>query len=647
VSILCRLLLLAATGLFAFGLVRLGILYPPGVCLAAAAFAWKRMRSSRNSGSHGTAYWATASDLDAGGMLAEGSKSLVLGTTEYLPRPAPAAGLQALLSPRLASGRACRLFLSSCYGNRWSRENLIRIDRFAHLMTVAPTRRGKGVSVVVPNLLSYQGSTCIVDLKGELAALTAEHRRRAFGHRCIVINPFRLPGLGGETINPLDFIDAHSPEFLDSCRLLANAMVVRSGKEDDPHWPDSAEFMITAVIAYVCALETDPRERNLNLVKETLSSRKNLADAAVRMQQSRGFDGVLSRLGHTMTWFIDRELGSVMTTSNRFLNFIDSPLVAASLASSSFDPIELRGKASLYLVLPQTALQTHGGLLRLWLATILRRLTAGLPDEQHPVLFMLDEAGHYAGQMQILEDATTIMTGYGIRLWYVFQSLGQIRECYGDKASKLLDNIDTQQYFGINSFESCKGLSEMLGETTLIVASEQDGTSTSYQTGLGQPRSENWSRSRSTTLSEVGRFLLKPDEVRRLPEDVSLVIQRNLPPIACKLLRYYDHPAFRQGRTGFTGVGFKALLAACVLLASAAAVAAFTTNLEFPVARPRPRIMADRPGGTFTPPYPSAETFFPPPPQRRALPLWQPPRPHFHPEWRRPAYPPRRRQPGF
>ncbi len=51
----------------------------------------------------------------------------------------------------------------------------------AHLLTCAPARQGKGIGVVIPNLLHYSGSVVVTDPKGELAAVTAAHRRERFG----------------------------------------------------------------------------------------------------------------------------------------------------------------------------------------------------------------------------------------------------------------------------------------------------------------------------------------------------------------------------------------------------------------------------------------------------------------------------------
>src|ERR1043166_578423 len=45
-----------------------------------------------------------------------------------------------------------------------------------HLLLVAGSRAGKGVSYVIPNLLLYEGSVFAIDPKGELAQITARGR---------------------------------------------------------------------------------------------------------------------------------------------------------------------------------------------------------------------------------------------------------------------------------------------------------------------------------------------------------------------------------------------------------------------------------------------------------------------------------------
>lgn len=114
--------------------------------------------------------------------------------------------------------------------------------------------------------MSYIRSCVVTDPKGELFALTSKHRRRRFKHRIVRLDPFGLGGPGMDTFNPIDLIDPNSPSLLDQARDLASMLVVRTGKEHEPHWNDMAEAVISTFIAYVAACERTPEFRNLQTV---------------------------------------------------------------------------------------------------------------------------------------------------------------------------------------------------------------------------------------------------------------------------------------------------------------------------------------------------------------------------------------------
>ena len=68
-----------------------------------------------------------------------------------------------------------------------------------HVMTIAGSRAGKGVSLIVPNLLLYEGSALVIDPKGENARITAGRRGRAqrmagraSGRMCMCSTPSAL-----------------------------------------------------------------------------------------------------------------------------------------------------------------------------------------------------------------------------------------------------------------------------------------------------------------------------------------------------------------------------------------------------------------------------------------------------------------------
>jgi len=253
---------------------------------------------------------------------------------------------------------------------------------------------------------------------------------------------------------------------------------------------------------------------------------------------------MLKRLGDQLTRYVEKELASVLTTVNRHLAFLDSPAVADVTGTTSFDPAALlQGRASIYLVLPPDQLRALAGLMRLWVTGLLRFVTMQGESERQPVLFLLDEAGHL-GRMQALEDALTLGRGGGVRLWFFFQSLGQLREAFDEKADTFLDNIDTQQFFGLNAISSAEMVSNRLGEATIRITSYQEGRNRSYSDTPGGGTTVQHGSNTSVTHSEMGRKLLKTEEVLQLPEDQAVIFTPGVAPILGTLLRYYEAPEF-------------------------------------------------------------------------------------------------------
>ena len=92
-------------------------------------------------------------------------------------------------------------------------------------------------------------------------------------------------------------------------------------------------------------------------------------------------------------------------------------------------------------------------------------------------LFILDEAGTALGHMPAIEQGLTLLRGYGLKMAFFFQSLGQLKETFKGKEAILLDNTDTQIYFGTNSLETAERVSKMLGEATITVESANENES--------------------------------------------------------------------------------------------------------------------------------------------------------------------------
>jgi type IV secretion system protein VirD4 len=525
-----------------------------GIAIVLIALCAKRGYQALTA--FGTARWATAGDLRAAGML-DANSGIIIGRVGGCGKPPFRKALRELFSSWVPSKEACEQFLASIRIGRKAKVQpaLVRMPKAVHTMVCAPTGVGKGVSCVIPFLLASDESAVVVDFKGENFRLTAEHRQKAFGHQIVVLDPFKLVSQAPQTFNPLDFIDKDSPTAIDECRDLAKALVISTGHEHDPHWVQSAEAWVSALIALV-AHYGEPNDRSLQTVRTLLSSPDKLEMAIKLMCASDAWGGMLARQGGNLAHFKDKELNSTLTTTNRFLSFLDTLAVADSTKTSSFNPDDLRrGKMTVYLILPPEHQRAQSPLLRMWIGSLLRAVVRGGLQEKNKVHFVLDEAASL-GHMEALDDAVDKYRGYGVRLQFYFQSVSQVRKSFPDGQDQTLLSNVSQVFFGINDLPTAEYVSNRLGEETIVVRS--GGTSTGHsRQGSSQGTSCTSSSNENDNWAQQGRKLLKPDEVLALSDRIVITFTPGVPPIWTNRIRYFEER--HLGRRPGWGQRFKAM----------------------------------------------------------------------------------------
>jgi type IV secretion system protein VirD4 len=413
-----------------------------------------------------------------------------------------------------------------------------------HCAIIAPTGVGKGASFVIPHLLSCPESVVVVDFKGENYLATAKARQR-MGQRIVVLDPFHVVTHHPDTFNPLDFIDASSPLAIDDCRALAEALVIRTGQEREPHWNDGAEMNIGGITSFV--VQHAPRDdRSLQTVRDLLSNPEEMAAAIEVMCQSSAWEGMLARMGHQLTHFKGNELASTLTTTGRFLRFLDTLAIAESTRRSSFNPADLlSGKTTVYLILPPEHMRTQSALLRLWIGSMVRTVIRGGLQTKRKVHFILDEAAS-CGHLDCLDEALVIGRGFGLRVQWYFQSLGQLKQCFPEGQDVTLLSNTTQVYFGVNDYSTAEHVSARLGDETIVIESGGVSRSRTRQTpDYGSHGSTSYSVNSSENWQQGARRLLKPEEVLGLSERVAITFTPGIPPIATTLVRYYEK-GFRE-----------------------------------------------------------------------------------------------------
>ena len=151
-----------------------------GAVIAVIVVANLAKRGHRRLTTLGSARWAEEPDLHRAGML-NAQTGLLLGRTKLARSLLP--GIGKLFWWRIDAVSACREFWTRFLHRKTS---IAQLPNAIHTSVFSPSGGGKGVSCVVPFLLTCDESCVVVDFKGENAKLTADHRRNVLGHQVVI-----------------------------------------------------------------------------------------------------------------------------------------------------------------------------------------------------------------------------------------------------------------------------------------------------------------------------------------------------------------------------------------------------------------------------------------------------------------------------
>ncbi|MDJ1470341.1 type IV secretory system conjugative DNA transfer family protein [Xanthocytophaga flava] len=459
-------------------------------------------------------------------------------------------------------------------------DSFIRISGEYNGITFAKTGSGKGIGVIIPNLLFNKSSIVVLDIKAENFLKTV-FARTQLGQEVYLIDPFfevshqvnakiiklqeaiindtqnveeltkaleyyqgLLPkvqkdGHYMKGINPMNIIlkmyeTKKYDAIFDEASVLANAIVIRTGQERDPHFDEKAVslFRCGILLLVFCEMYEDT-PKNLvevrNLILEIFEYKDILQSVIVECKDtSLQFYQYLKDIPAEFLLIGKQERNSVLSTFQRHTSFITSPYAGASLSRTDCDLSNLKNKKiTIFLVMPVDKLDAYSRLMRLWLDTLFQAVTYGTSSQKR-ILFLLDEIAQL-GNMPSIARAISLMRGYGVNLWMVFQDIPQLKSIYGEKWQTFIANSKVQQYFGITDLETAKYLSEQLGQTTIIMESI-NATETEIEKGFLGNRSKNFSSS--------ARALMHPDEIRRFTHQI--LIHEHSFPIRAKRISYFN-----------------------------------------------------------------------------------------------------------
>lgn len=401
----------------------------------------------------------------------------------------------------------------------------------SHVLAFAPTRSGKGVSLVIPTLLSWPASAVIYDIKGENYARTAAARANA----AQVIFRFAPTELQSSRFNPLDGVRIFTPRDVSDAQSIAH-MLVSDGEAQgntDPHWPQSAASLLTGLILHACyAAHERGRAASLADLAQLLTRPGIPVEETFRQLLTHPHDPqlrqgwktpegeptathpVVAEKAQEMLDRTDKERSSVQSTAKTALGLFSDPLVARAVSRSDFridDLVNFARPVSLYIVVPAADRIRLRPIVRLLFTMIVHRLTerTHTPEgeevrNRHRLLLMIDEFPTLK-QMDVFADALSYMAGFGLKAYLIAQDIRQITAEYGRHES-IVTNCQVRVAFAPNQLETAELLSRLSGVATVPRARYQ------YSGSRSAPRLG----SMSAAVDHVERPLLTADEVMRI-----------------------------------------------------------------------------------------------------------------------------------
>jgi type IV secretion system protein VirD4 len=421
----------------------------------------------------------------------------------------------------------------------------------------APTRSGKGVGCVIPNLLNWPESVVVQDIKLENWELTAGFRAQN-GQACYLFNPF-AENKRTVRYNPLDYV--RDGEFrVGDLISIGESFFPSGGKDADAFFNDQARNLFVGLALFLCETPELPRTIGELLRQSSgkgqvlkhyleglINARNWICDEEGGRIQRRDWkkgDPGLPPLSEDCEDSLNRFLSitgntpsNILASFNAPLGIWQNPIVDAATSASDFDLRDVRRRRmSIYIGITPDHLVEAGRLLNLFWSQLINQNIKELPEQnpdlKYTCLMVMDEFTA-PGRIGILAKSVSYMAGYRLRLLSIYQSQSQLEGCYGrEDARNLVTNHACQILYAPSEQRDANEYSEILGYKTVKAKS------------LSRSLGGRSTGGRNESESEQRRALMLPQEIKELGQWTEIVILENSKPIKCEKIRYFDDPVF-------------------------------------------------------------------------------------------------------
>lgn len=426
----------------------------------------------------------------------------------------------------------------------------------------APTRSGKGVGIVIPNLLDWKESAVVQDIKQECFEFTSKYRKEKLGNEVFLFNPFDKRT---HRYNPLAYIDMLGDNADGQLTDFANILYPMSGDSTTQFFNQLAQNLFIG-LCYMASDLLNTKEGRAFLKQCDSDLGFNLYGI---LELSEGFkagikgfeDGEevifeINDFKETYEYLVtnkiiskkcvqriesyfkidsDNTRSGVMSSFNAPLMMFRNDNMRLATSANDFDFRDLRKKKmTIYIGITPDQLANAKLILNIfWQQLIgvnIKELPQSNPNLKYKVLLVMDEFTA-PGALPIYLKSVSFIAGYWLRSLMIYQNVSQLEQAnpegYGKEGARtLLSNHACQIFYTPREQEDAEKISKILGNKTT------------------KNRSRNLGAGGGGSESDTARALMLPQELRAMTMKEELITIDNGKPIMCNKAFYYNDPYF-------------------------------------------------------------------------------------------------------
>ncbi len=355
------------------------------------------------------------------------------------------------------------------------KNNYYRVDGYQHLLLLAPTGAGKGVAFVLPNLLSWQESVIIHDIKLENFEMTSGWRA-SLGQKIYLFNPLDPAGKT-HCYNPLDFVSKNADQMFDDLEKMAFILL---SDHNSCHKQDhsGARSLFIGLSTYLMAHPNKPK--TFGEIFRILSG-DLWAELSEGIKKYKIHPNGMMLINNFLN-IHEKKRYKIIASLQSHLELWSNPLIDKATAKSDFNPANFRKeKATLYVGLEPGDIIRLKPLMQFFYQHVMQSLCHHDADTKHGVLLLLDDFPSI-GRMELLTTCIPYFRGYKLRLALIARDLNDIKSSYCDKdTSTLVNTPDFKIAFTTNSTETADFLKDRAKVDLMNLSKDQQVILADYE----------------------------------------------------------------------------------------------------------------------------------------------------------------------